>query len=199
MADIIDARGLSCPEPVVLTKKALHRKDEIVVLVDNETALENVERLAVSMGCTINVNEEADSTYRIEIKRSTRLSSAEPPKSEICGNSSGPMVILFTSNIMGHGDDELGAILMKAYIHTLRELDNKPDIMVFYNKGVMLTTSDSGVADDLKELEGMGIKILICGTCVNYFNIQNKISIGTISNMYTIATTLLTAGRIVKP
>ena len=100
---------------------------------------------------------------------------------------------------MGHGNDELGAILMKSFIHTAIDLEHGPDVMILYNTGVKLATPDSGVVDDLKALEAKGVKILVCGTCVNFFELGGKIAAGIVSNMYDIAGALSTAGRIVKP
>ncbi len=100
---------------------------------------------------------------------------------------------------MGKGNDELGAVLMKAFIHTTLELEAGPDMMIFYNSGVKLTAEGSDFLGDLKELEEKGVKMLVCGTCVNYFNLTGKIAAGVVSNMYDIAGTLSRAGRIVQP
>jgi tRNA 2-thiouridine synthesizing protein A len=60
MNERIDARGLSCPQPVVLTKKAIDRlgKGTIEILVDTVTSKENVSRLARSAGYEVNVEEK---------------------------------------------------------------------------------------------------------------------------------------------
>jgi selenium metabolism protein YedF len=100
---------------------------------------------------------------------------------------------------MGKGSDELGAVLMKAFIHTAIDLETRPDVMIFYNTGVKLTVEGSDFLGDLKELERKGVKMLVCGTCANYFNLTEKIAVGIVSNMYDIADTLSTAGRIVQP
>ena len=100
---------------------------------------------------------------------------------------------------MGYGNDDLGALLMKAFIHTAVDLERLPDMMILYNTGVKLAAPDSGALDDLKALEKKGVKILVCGTCVNFFDLTGKIGAGTVSNMYDIAGALSSAGRIVKP
>jgi len=58
MKKIVDARGLSCPQPVILTKKALEESDEVTTIVDNSTAVENVTRLATSKGFSVEVEEK---------------------------------------------------------------------------------------------------------------------------------------------
>ncbi len=205
MSKLVDAKGLACPEPVILTKKALDSYDDVTVLVDNTTALENVKRLASTSGCSIDVSEEPGGVFGIHLKKQQAVRtgccvSAEYPDSKAVPQSvQGPTLFLITSDAMGHGNDELGRLLMKAFLHTAVDLEHRPDKMIFYNTGVKLTTLDSGVLDDLKALEGKGVTILVCGTCVNFFELSGKIGTGIVSNMYDIATALLTAGRIVKP
>lgn len=69
MKRVVDARGLSCPEPVLLTRQALQEKGikEIAVLVDNKVAVENVTRIAESLGCQVLVTEQ-DSDFILTLK-----------------------------------------------------------------------------------------------------------------------------------
>ncbi len=205
MSELVDAKGLGCPEPVILTKKALDRHDEVTVLVDDETSLENVKRLALSSGCDVDATAEPGGVFRILIRKRKGGATAEANPAA-CGpapgpapSARGPTVFAISSSVMGQGSDDLGALLMKAFIHTAVDLEHRPDIMIFYNTGVKLAASDSGALDDLKALEEKGVKILVCGTCVNFFELTGKIGVGTVSNMYDIAGALSTAGRIVKP
>jgi intracellular sulfur oxidation DsrE/DsrF family protein len=71
--------------------------------------------------------------------------------------------------------------------------------MIFYNTGVKLAVRDSAVLDDLKELEAAGVSIIVCGTCLNYFGLTDSIAAGVVSNMYEIASTMASAGRLVTP
>jgi selenium metabolism protein YedF len=205
MSDLINAQGLACPEPVILTKKALDLYNEVTIIVDNETARENVKRLASSSGCAVDITEKPGGIFRIHlIKQQDKKAGGDaapacnsPEKAP--SSVHGPNVFVVASSVMGQGSDDLGAVLMKAFIHTAIDLDHGPDIMIFYNTGVKLAASDSDVIDDLKILEEKGVKILICGTCVNFFDLTGKIGAGIISNMYDIAGVLSTAGRIIKP
>jgi selenium metabolism protein YedF len=205
MSELVDATGLTCPEPVILTKKALDAHDEVTVLVDNTTALENVKRLASVSGCGVDVTEGSGGIFRIHIKKEQGSGSAcdaSPEWTHPLGAPHvlpGPTILVIASGVMGHGNDELGALLMKAFIHTAVNLEHRPDMMIFYNTGVKLAAHESGVVDDLKALEEKGVRILVCGTCVNFFELGGKIGAGTVSNMYEIAGALSTAGRIVKP
>jgi selenium metabolism protein YedF len=205
MSELIDAKGLACPEPVILTKKALDAHSEVTVLVDNATALENVKRLASVSGCAVDVTEGSGGIFRIDIKKaqgSGAVCDASPERTapQVAPQPlPGPAIFVIASDVMGHGNDGLGALLMKAFIHTAVDLEHRPDMMIFYNTGVKLAAQGSGVVDDLKALEEKGVRILVCGTCVNFFDLGGKIGAGTVSNMYEIAGALSTAGRIVKP
>ncbi len=205
MADMVDARGLACPQPVLLTKKALETKDNITVLVDNTTALENVKRFAQNLGCSVETREEAGGVYRLDITKTQGVVVKEPsPEEIICDmerptGSDRPLVIMITSDKMGIGDDELGTVLMRSFIHTLTEMETQPDTMILYNAGVKLAVDGSDVLHDLKNIEEKGVKILVCGTCLNFFNLKEKLKVGVVSNMYDITETLLKAKKIVRP
>ena len=200
MADeTVDARGLTCPQPVLLAKKALDVGDRIEVLVDNETARENVKRLGIKEGCDVQVEDRPDGTYRLSL---SKRAGAESPDGRCAANESaitGPFVVVCSDNRMGRGPDELGQVLMRAFLHTLAEQREKPDTIVFYNAGVQLTVKDSPVLDDLRALADAGVEILVCGTCVNYFGIGEVVSVGTVSNMYDIAGAMSRSGRLVVP
>jgi selenium metabolism protein YedF len=207
MEEFIDARGLACPQPVILTKKALENRNELTVRVDNIAAVENVKRLAKSQGCSVNVTEETDKSWTLSlIRESGAAGTAGSPESpdivcDVAGGASvsGPCVILITSNAMGQGDDELGRLLIRGFFHTLQELDKLPDKIIFYNSGVKLTVKDSDVLEDIKQLVQAGVEILVCGTCVNFFNLTEEIAVGTISNMYDIAGSMRSAGLLIRP
>ncbi len=188
----IDARGFACPQPVIMTKKAIEEGDDCVVIVDNEAARDNVCRMAKSRGCETSV-EERNGAFRIHV---TREGDRKP--GEIPFPTAGPTVVVFPCDCMGKGDDELGAVLVRAFIHTLGEISPRPDGLIFFNAGVKLTADGSAVIEDLRALEETGIRILVCGTCLDFFGLKDKLRAGMISNMYDIAETMLSAGRIVR-
>jgi tRNA 2-thiouridine synthesizing protein A len=68
---IVDARGLSCPQPVMLTNDAIKKlgKGTIEVLVDSDTARENVSRLARNSGWKVNVEKKPEGEYHISITK----------------------------------------------------------------------------------------------------------------------------------
>jgi len=192
LAKIIDARNLSCPQPVVLTKKALEEVDEVITIVDNEAARDNVSRLGKSQGCEITVEQKEDGIYL-----TLRKAGAGPAKQQ-CAVTTG-IVLFIASDVLGRGDNQqLGSLLMQSLLHTLGGLTSRPETIIFINSGVKLVTDDSPVLGELRQLENQGIEILACGTCLSRLQLANKAAVGQVSNMYTIADTLLRADKIVS-
>ena len=189
MREEIDARGENCPKPFIMTKKALDKLETgtIVTIVDNEVAKENVSKLADSLNLTYNVEQKEEDFYIEIVKNEGDTGSVilEPQCGELKDR-----VVLFTKDKMGHGNDELGRILIKGYIYTLTELDEKPKTLLFLNSGVLLTTGDAETISDLKKLEDLGVKIFSCGTCLDYYHVKDDLKVGEIVNMYVIANEL---------
>jgi selenium metabolism protein YedF len=199
---IVNATGLACPQPVVLAKQALESHEQVRVIVDNDTALENVKRLGMKSGCDDKAEKKSDSTYEINLTRKAGAVRAKEELNPSCGATSaqsGPFVIVISADKMGSGNDELGYVLIRAFLHTIALQAEKPDIMIFYNTGVKLAIQESEVLDDLKELASAGVEMLVCGTCLNYFEAKEKLSVGVVSNMYDIAGIMSRAGRLLVP
>ena len=187
----VDARGLPCPQPVIKTKKALEEIEsgQITVLVDSPESRENVHRFARSQGCQVAVREEGG-VFHLDI---TKEVSA---RTEL--KTGGGQVILITSDQLGVGDDRLGEILMKAFLNTLWDYEPKPSKLLFINNGVRLTTEGSEVLETLELLEKQGVQILSCGTCLEYYNLREKLRVGLVSNMYATVDALLQATKVIK-
>lgn len=196
MAKFIDAKGLACPQPVLLTKKALEQENEVTVIVDNEPAVENIKRLGNNLGCVFHTERKEDGTFQINLSRKEEV-RAETPLD--MGFATDPLVVAISSDRMGRGNDELGYVLIRSFIHTMLSLVPLPHTVIFYNTGVKLTVKDSEALDDLKELEKKGVAMIVCGTCTNYFGISHNLGVGTISNMYDITSAMAAAGRLVLP
>jgi selenium metabolism protein YedF len=197
----IDARGLSCPQPVLLVKKAVEGEnpESLVVLLTGETSKGNVTRFAESRGYRVEAAREGD-TYRMILKREGIPAGAMPLTAKVAPKAAaGSPAVFITSDRFGRGSDELGALLMKAFINTLKEISPLPGTIIFANAGVFLTTEGSPVIESLRGLHETGVEILSCGTCLEFFNIKEKLLVGTVSNMYTIAEKLLGASNVVTP
>ena len=188
---IVDARGLACPQPVVLTKKALDEVAQVTTIVDNATAKENVGRLAEKEGCEVEIEEKAEGTF-------LHLTKTAPKEAVLSSAPAvGATVVVVGADCMGRGSEELGSILVRSFMHTLNEVKPRLDKLIFFNSGVRLTVEGSEVLEDLGTLEQGGAEILVCGTCLDYFQIKDKVAVGQVSNMYAIAEALLGAGRTV--
>ena len=113
-------------------------------------------------------------------------------------SSSGDLVLLIPSDVMGRDDRELGGILVRSFAHTLTEVEPRPNTVIFLNAGVKLVVKGSPVLEDLCTLEKRGTKILACGTCLGHFELKERLAVGEISNMYAIAETLLRARKVIS-
>ncbi len=196
MTETIDARGLACPQPVILTRKALLKSDQVITVVDNAAARHNVSRMAEKEGCTVGVEENGDGIHLTIHREGTP--EPEPSNSGEAGAPAGPLVLAVQEDSMGRGDQELGGILIRGFFHTLGEIQPMPDRIIFYNTGVRLVVEGSPVLEDLEMLAGKGVEILACGTCLGYFELTDKLAVGEVSNMYAIAEALLGAGKVVN-
>lgn len=193
----VDARGLACPQPVIQTRKAMQQAEQIVTLVDNETSVTNVARMAEKAGWQVTVVPH-DDEYRIELARGGTPPQAEPLSVGRAEVVTGPLVLVVSSDVMGRGEAELGNILIRGFFHTLGEVEPVPQIIIFFNTGAKLACEGSPVLDDLRALETEGIEMLVCGTCLGYYELTEKLSVGQVSNMYDIAETMLKAGKVVN-
>jgi selenium metabolism protein YedF len=190
----IDCRGMACPQPVVTAKKALDESEGkgFMLIVDNPSARDNVERFAQSQGAMVDVEKKGGDFFLHIQKGSTCELAASAQKAE-------KVVVYINSNLLGIGDEALGAILMRSFLKTLLDLKPIPSKLIFINSGVRLTTEGSEVLETLKTLFEKGVEILSCGTCLDFYGLKEKLKVGIISNMYDIAQSLLEADRLIRP
>lgn len=191
MSEKVDARNMPCPEPVVRTKKALDKITEgkITVLVNSPEANQNVQRFVKSQQCSCQVSEK-DGEFTLEITKEAQIQCQ-------CGRGDAG-ILLVGSDRFGSGDEELGQILITAFINTLPEAQDRPSKILFINRGVMLTTEGSNVLDTLQTLEKEGVEIFSCGTCLNHYELKEKLQVGKVTNMYDTVDSLLAAEKVVR-
>jgi selenium metabolism protein YedF len=196
MAKIIDARKMDCPAPVMLTAQAIKENAEVITIVDNKTAEDNVAGFAQSQGLAVSIEQKKDGTY-LNLKKITEKPN-ENVRPALAAITTAGIAVFIASDIIGRGENSaLGNLLMQSFIHTLTGLNVKPESLIFMNNGVKLVTVDSPVLADLKELEKQGIEIIACGTCLSRLEIMEKVAVGKISNMYTIAETMFRASKVI--
>lgn len=208
MAKLVDALGDVCPTPVIKTKKAIAElggAGEVTVWVDNETAVQNVMKLAQSVGAQADYTQESEKKYVItievpETEGEKAGSEAEVPAEEAAARGVRKnVVVVISSDQMGSGNEALGKVLIKGFIYALTQLDELPQKMLFYNGGAKLTTEGSESLEDLKALEAAGVEIMTCGTCLDYYKLKEKLAVGSVTNMYSIAEAMQQADLIMKP
>ena len=197
----VNAMGDNCPIPVIKTKKAmaaLTGPETIEVLVDNEIAVQNVTKMASSSGGKVTSEKLGDAEYKVTIEMEG-APAADGAEAVCAPDARDNTVVVVSSDRMGSGNDELGKVLIKGFIFAVTQLDTLPKTMLFYNGGAKLTCEGSESLEDLKELESRGVKILTCGTCLNYYELSDKLAVGEVTNMYDIAEKMAGASLIVSP
>ncbi len=193
----VNARGLDCPQPVVISKKALSELEsgEVIVSVDDEVAKDNVKRMAENEGCTVKVEGAEDGFELIIVKTvSSKAHEILPVQKKEVEDT---LAYLFESDFIG-SNRELGKVLVNGFLSAIPSLPERKSAIILISNGVKLATTGSYVLEILSKLGQSGFKVLICGTCLDFFKIRDKVLVGTISNALEIMETLTNAGKVIK-
>jgi selenium metabolism protein YedF len=198
MMDIINVLGKPCPIPVLEARKALQKTpagEAVRILVDNDISRQNLQKMAEGLGCPVSFEKQNDGNIVVTIINSPTAGSAP---ASAPSEGSGGLVVAIGKNTMGQGNDDLGAVLIKAFIYSLTELDTPPETLLFFNSGVKLTTRGSAVIADLQKLKSQGTIVSSCGTCLDFYGLKEKLVIGNVTNMYAIASAMGEAGKLIN-
>jgi len=199
----IDAKGKLCPQPLIMCKKALmemEESDTLQILVDNESAKFNVSRFLSDNRMEVQVNENEGVFEILVIKKGGSFEQSIPEEyCEVPSANSGNYMVCVKKDKFGEGDAELGQLLMTGFFNTLPNVGQLPSAIVFVNSGISLVLKDSSVLEPLQKLEAMGVKILICGTCLEYYKKMNDLAVGQVSNMLDILEKITAAGKVIYP
>ncbi len=196
----IDARGLACPAPVLQTKALLQEENpgSVKVVLDNAASQQNVQRFLESQGFRTTL-ETSGSDYLV--LGTCAAGPAELPReapAEHAGHAEARKILMLcASDRLGFGDDTLGLALMVNFLRTLKEMGGELWRLVFVNNGVKLTIDGSAVLGDLQGYEKDGLKILVCGTCLNHFNLLERKQVGETTNMLDIVTAMQLADKVI--
>ena len=198
-----NAKGMACPLPVVQTKKLLAEYDVVETTVDNFVATENLTKLAEQLNYDIDVKKISDEEYIVTISnpmtdKGNSVKEVTEEKTQVIKAQDDSYIVVVNKQIMGHGSEELGKKLMKAFLYTLTEQEVLPKKIIFYNGGVLLADKNqSHVLEELKVLQENGVEIMSCGACIDYYKVD--LAIGSTSNMYFIVEEMRAADSVVRP
>ena len=201
----LDCIGLPCPKPVLKTKEALEQGHTLIsVIVDNEASKNNVTRFARNQGCEVSETTMPDGNYQVAIKSDGSIGESididnDAYQCDLPHQGNDSLIYVISADTMGRGSDELGWALLQTFIQTIKEVTPQPSKILFYNSGVKLVVEQSGAIEALKELQNNGVEILVCGTCLDFYQLKSAIQIGQISNMYDIMDTMVGASKVVSP
>lgn len=220
MNRIIDARGLACPLPVVNAKKEAEEMQEggqLTVLVDNEIAVQNLQKFAKQKGYEAAGEKKAEKEYEVTIMVHSAAQNERNVHTEAQNNAAEShfgtkqdevccadirkkgMTVVLSANVMGAGEEKLGKALMKAFVFAVTKQDQLPETILCYNTGAYLTCEGADTLEDLKALEAEGVNILTCGTCLDFYGIKDKLAVGSVTNMYEIVEKMETSQTIIRP
>ncbi|MEG1929659.1 MAG: sulfurtransferase-like selenium metabolism protein YedF [Anaerovorax sp.] len=192
MGQTINARGWTCPKPIIETKRLLDTMEEgqVTTIVDNQAAVSNLITFSENSGYSV-AREDKEDAFFITITK-------EPSEEAAQTSKEGNLVIQISGNEYGTGTGDLGENLMKAYLYALTEVTPRPSTILFINSGVLLTTEGSEVLDSLKTLEGYGVELLSCGACLNFYGLEGSLQVGQVTNMYTMVERMHHATNAIK-
>ena len=196
----IDARGLACPAPVLQTKAALRQEEKpnsVRVVVDNAASQQNVQRFLESQGFQTKL-EQSEDDYLVTGNCDSEFGEQTQLSVEQQSDDLKRIMVMCATDRIGFGDDDLGLSLMVNFLRTLKEMGPELWRLVFVNNGVKLTIDGSEVLEDLKEYEKNGLKILVCGTCLNHFNLLERKQVGETTNMLDIVTAMQLADKVIN-
>lgn len=203
---IVDARGQLCPKPLILTKQALNENlvgTQVVVLVDNETSCQNVERFVRDNGMTPHISADGSEFILRFVKHAPEL--AAPAAEAYClpaGAAGGNYVVALSADTIGSNegsDAALGRVLMQGLLATLEAIEPAPTHLILYSRAVLLAMDGAATLPALQALAQRGIAILLCGTCVDHFGMKPAVRVGEIANMLKLLEIQLAAGKVLKP
>ena len=197
--ETLNCRGLACPQPVLRTKQFIASNPqtlEFIVLVDNAASAQNVLRFVESQGCTASLQQKGS---EFEIKAVKSQETMGEAAGRDVAETIQKTLVLITKNTMGSGDDVLGAGLMLNFLKTVNEMGESLWRLVFLNSGVKLTIEGAETLPVIQQLEAQGVSVLVCGTCLNHFNLLEQKKVGETTNMLDIVTSMQLADKVISP
>ena len=201
MMKTVNTTGLRCPQPLIMLKEALQSigdGDQVKVITDSDTSLKNMVTYLKDNGVDPEVTSKGKQHTLVTDRPADPVENTDPAAyCETYADAS--YVVCIKGELMGEGDPELGKLLMETFLENLKLQELLPTHVVLYNGGVKLALKGTATGAALAELEEMGTRIMLCGTCIDHYAVQYDIAVGMISNMVVITETLAAAGHVVYP
>lgn len=212
----VDLRGLSCPEPVLKTKKLIDDSAVMTVeaLVDSEVNVQNLARLARSQNLDFGTTRVGDH-HKVTINRNSGEKSQAPaahshstnasPQTQSTGGTRGGGTVLFISkDTFGHGadankDHDFSLNLMNVFLQTATQSGHEIRAVLMANSGVKLMDPAGQHLKVLNELKERGTEVLACGLCLDYYGLKEKVPTEQIANMFAICEYLFAADQVLSP
>jgi len=212
MKKTLDLRGLTCPEPVLRTKKLIDDATItcIEALVDSEVNVQNLSRLAGSQNLSV-VKEKAADYFRVVLERQKNgasehthaaVKTAAALKADINTAKSTGTVIFISRNTFGDSaekDHDFSANLLNLFLQTISQSGHKPRAILMVNSGVKLVAPDGPYIKVLNDLKDMGTEVFACGLCLDYYGLKESVPLEQITNMFAICEYLFSADKIISP
>ncbi len=107
-------------------------------------------------------------------------------------------VILITRNGMGDAPQELQHKLIATYLKLLLENNDLPAAIAFYTEAVKLAATGSPVIDQLRQLESKGVRLILCSTCLNFYNLTDQVQVGIVGGMTDIIEAQFKAEKVIS-
>ncbi len=202
----IDLRGLTCPEPVLRTKKLLDDKSIIKVeaLVESEVNVKNLARLARSQRVSMSCSNEGD-FYRVVLTRAEteplnaleelaiREAQKETNKQRV------GTIVFISKDTLGEGDRDFSVSLLNVFLQTMFDAGHRPRAILMANSGVKLMDPGGSTLPVLSNFAEAGCEVLACGLCVEFYGLKGKVPADQITNMFSICEYLMNADRVITP
>lgn len=208
----IDLRGLTCPEPVLRTKKLIDDQtvNSIAALVDSEVNVENLARLARSHNLVFQ-KSKVDDHFKVEISRQAPEPEAKQTSQKLEDSFSlqsgdkqkASDVIFITRDTFGQGaseaDHDFSNNLLNVFLQTVLTSGHKPRAILLANSGVKIMDPDGPCAKVLNDFLASGVPVLGCGLCLDYYKLKEKVPVEQITNMFAICEYLFAAQKVLSP
>ena len=189
---VVDTLCDTCVVPVTQAIRVLEEETKVTLLVKSEDSVESLRKFADKNSYEFKVSD-IEGGFKVEITKeeAPQLESVPVVKDD-------SYIVVINKDQMGHGSEELGKRLIKAYLYALGEQEVLPKKIIFYNNGgVLVDKTRSHVIEELKTLEDAGVEIVCCGACIDYHKID--LAVGNPTNMYFIVEDMRKANKVIQP